>query len=209
MSAKIGCFIMAALFLALGGCSKPDRSAPTISKLNAQLKEKFENPTAHYQLGQIYQQQGDWDKAANEYDLALKFDPVLWDAHAALVKVLRLAGEEQQAAEKARDSMRQASAYPEDSLDLGRAYEKQNIDDYALAAYEQALKLAPKSAVVCKQIGYYYLARNNKEMAKTYFRRSFQLDPYQADVGRELGKMGIRVQVLQPPPPAPKPAPKK
>ena len=46
-------------------------------------------------------------------------------------------------------------------------------------------------------------------MAKTYLRRSFELDPYQADVAAELGKMGIRVQVLPPPKPAAPPAPKK
>lgn len=209
---KLGCFIMMAAVLAVCGCNKPDKSAPTIAKLNAQLKVQFEQPVVHYQLGKIYQQQGDWNKAASEFDLAVKFDPVFWDAQASMIKVLRLAGEEEKSAEYGNNYIKSASGFPEDSLALGRAFEQQNIDDYALKAYEQALKLAPKSPVVNKQLGYYYLNRNKTEMAKTYFRRSFELDPYQADIAGELGKMGIRVQVLQPPPPtkpAAKPAPKK
>jgi tetratricopeptide (TPR) repeat protein len=212
MPAKIGCFIMVALLVVSGGCrTKSDTGAPTVKKLNAQLKQKFENPLAHYQLGKIYQQQGDWNKAASEYALAVQFDPVFWDAQASMIKVLRLAGEEQKADQTANTYIKGASGFAEDSLALGRAFEQQNIDDYALRAYEQALKLAPRSPVIYKQLGYYYLARNNNDMAKTYLTKSFQLDPYQADVAAELGKMGIRVQVLPPPSakPAAKPAPKK
>jgi tetratricopeptide (TPR) repeat protein len=196
----------------LGGCSKPDTGAPTIAKLNAQLKLKFENPVAHYQLGQIYQQQGDWNKAASEYDLAVKFDPVFWDAEAGMIKVLRLAGEEQKSTDTMKLYLKSASGFPEDSLALGSAFERQNLDDCALAAYEQALKMQPKSAAINKKIGHYYLNRNNKDMAKTYFRRSFELDPYQPDVGGELGKMGIIVKVPTDLPvvkPAPAATPKK
>jgi tetratricopeptide (TPR) repeat protein len=212
MSAKIGCFITVAIVLALGGCSKPDTSAPTIAKLNAQLKLRFENPTAHYQLGQIYQQQGDWNKAASEYDLAVKFDPVFWDAEAGMIKVLRLAGEEEKSARTLQLYLRSASLVPEDSLALGSAFERQQLEDCALAAYEQALKMQPKSAAISKRIGYYYLARNNKDMAKTYFIRSFGLDPYQPDIAGELGKMGLIVKTPEALPkaqPAQKPAPKK
>ena len=214
MSAKIVCFIMVAVMVTLVGCQKPDTSAPTIAKLNAQLKQKFENPVVHYQLGQIYQQQGDWNKAASEYDLAVKFDPVFWDAEAGMIKVLRLAGEEDKSAQTLQLYLRSASGFIEDSLALGNAFERQNLDDCALAAYEQALKMKPKSAAINKKIGYYYLARNNKDMAKTYLRRSFELDPYQPDVAGELGKMGLIVKTPEmlpkaQPQPAPKPAPKK
>ena len=210
MPAKIGCFLLAVLIFAAGGCSKPDTSAPTIAKLNAELKLKFEQPLVHYQLGQIYQQQGDWNKSASEYGLATKFDPVFWDAQASMIKVMRLGGEEEKSAQQADIFLKGASGFAEDSLALGRAFDAQSVDDYAIKAYEQALRLAPKSAVITKQIAYYYLNRNNKDMAKTYFRRSLQLDPYQSDIGYELGKMGVKVQVLQPPPkPAAAPAPKK
>jgi len=210
MSAKIGCFITVAVLIALGGCQKPDAGAPTIAKLNAQLKLRFENPVAHYQLGQIYQQQGDWNKAASEYGLALKFDPVYWDAQAGMMKVLRLAGDEQKSAESLKIYLRSASLVPEDSLALAAAFEKQQLDDCALAAYEQALKMRPKSAAIYKKIGYYYLARNNKDMAKTYFIRSFELDPYQPDIGGELGKMGVIVKTPETlPKTQPKPAPAK
>jgi len=46
-----------------------------------------------------------------------------------------------------------------------------------------------------KQIGYYYLSKREQVRAEEYLRRSFQLDPYQAEVAGELGRLGIVVQI--------------
>jgi tetratricopeptide (TPR) repeat protein len=194
----------------LAGCqTRKEVTPPTIEKLNKQISLNFRDSEAHYELGKIYQDKGDYQKATFEYNNALNFDPVNRDAQACMVKSYRLMGDDQQAAEKARIYLQQTSQLPEDSISLGRAFEHEGVSDYALAAYEQALKLAPKSAVPYKQLGYYYLGRKDQNMAVTYFKQSFELDPYQKDVAYELGKLGIRVKVQQAPPPAASPAKKK
>jgi Flp pilus assembly protein TadD len=59
----------------------------------------------------------------------------------------------------------------------------------------QAIHLAPTSAKVHKQLGYYYLSKNDKVRAEEYFKRSFNLDPVQPDVAGELGRLGVEVRI--------------
>jgi Flp pilus assembly protein TadD len=67
-----------------------------------------------------------------------------------------------------------------------------------MRAYQQALRLAPNSARVNKQIGYYYLAKGQNDTAKIYLQRSFQLNPRQPEVAGELGRLGVIIQPVTP-----------
>jgi Flp pilus assembly protein TadD len=78
---------------------------------------------------------------------------------------------------------------------MGVAFEKQGLDDYALKCYQDALKMSPDSPTVNRQLGYYYLLKNKKDLAKEYFIRSFQLNPNQPDVAGELGRLGVAVRI--------------
>ena len=91
--------------------------------------------------------------------------------------------------------MNQAGTSASASLRLGQAFQRELLDDYAVACYQQALGLAPNSAAIHRQIGYYYLSKTDKVRAEGYLRRSFQIDPYQAEVAGVLGRMGVVVQV--------------
>jgi Flp pilus assembly protein TadD len=59
----------------------------------------------------------------------------------------------------------------------------------------QALHLDPTLAKVHKQLGYYYLSKNDKVRAEEYLKRSFQLDPVQPEVAGELGRLGVEVRI--------------
>jgi Flp pilus assembly protein TadD len=59
----------------------------------------------------------------------------------------------------------------------------------------QALRLAPNSARVHRQLGYYYLSKNDKVRGEEYLKRSFQLDPVQPEVAGELGRLGVEVRI--------------
>ena len=159
------------------------------------IERNFENAEAHFELGQLYQADGLWVKAEREYNITLGFDPVHKQAQAARVKVL-LQNDEQAKAELLVDEyIGRASISAADSLRLALALQKQALDDYALRCYQQALRLAPSSAKINRQIGYYYLSRNDKGRAKDYLSRSFQLNPNQPEVAGELGRLGVEVQI--------------
>ncbi len=164
-------------------------------KLLGKLDKKFENPAAHYELGQLYKADGLWTRAEYHYNVALSFKPGYRKAQAAMVKTLMQSGDTAKAELSADIYINQVSASPTESLKLALAFQKQALDDYALSCYQQALRQAPNSPNINRQIGYYYLSKNQKQQAQDYLSRSFQLNPNQPDVAGELGRLGVTVRI--------------
>lgn len=160
-----------------------------------QIDRKYENPRAHYELGKLYHRDGLLDRAEWEYRVAIGFDPVLYPAQAAVVKVLQDMNNLDKSKMAAQMYTDQAAVSAEASMRLGRAFQNEGLDEQALAAFQQAANLAPNSAVVFKQLGYYYLAKGDRVRAEENLRRSIQLDPYQSEVAGELGRLGVMVQI--------------
>ena len=165
------------------------------ASLLKELNSKFENPDAHFELGELYQADGMWSKAEYHYNIALSFAPAHRPAQAAMVRVLQGSGNTGKAKVTADIYINQVSGSAEESLKLGIAFAKQQLDDYSLVCYQQALNLAPTSAKINRQICYYYLAKNDLIRAKEYLVRSFQLDSTQPDVAGELGRLGVAVRM--------------
>ena len=203
------CVLLLTGIIAICGCNSQSRNnLSSVSKervnqqeaaLVAAVERNYGDARAHYALGKYYQETGLLDKAEFEYNIALGFDPVNRDAQAAMVKVLMQKNQHQKAQQYANLYLEQVKIVAEDSLLLGRAFQRECLDDYALRCFEQALCLAPNSAALHKQIGFFYLCRGDKVRAEEYLKRSFQLDPYQPDVACELGKMGVVVTIPQKP----------
>jgi Tfp pilus assembly protein PilF len=163
------------------------------ARLMNEIDRKFESPEAHYELGQLYQNDGLWSKAQYEYNIALSFDPAHRNAQAAIIYVLQAMGDKTKADMTADTYIMQTSGSAEESLKLALAFQKEKLDDLALRTYQQALRLAPNSAKVNRQIGYYYLSKGDKVRAREYLYRSFQLNRKQPDVAGELGRLGVDI----------------
>ena len=195
--------VLTAAFLAgCGGGTKSgdarlSRSAAEARKaeLLTTLGGRYENPEAHYELGRIYHQEGLMERAEFHYNVAMGFDPVHRRAQAAMVKLLKDRRETQRSQIAADMYIKQASTSSDSLMALGRAFQREGLDDYALRSYQQAQSLSPNAAPIHKQLGYFYLRKGDRVRAESYLRRSFEIDPNQADVASELGRMGVRVQV--------------
>jgi tetratricopeptide (TPR) repeat protein len=196
-----------AFLLVLVGCESQEMKAAEaerarklppearMANLQQALEKKFENPEAHFELAQLYQAEGQWAKAEYHYNIALSFDPTKVEAQAAMVKLFIESGDPAKSKNYAETYIRNAGISEIQSLRLAKAFQDQKLDDYAVACYQQALKLAPNSAEANKQVAYYYLNKDDKDRAKEYFVRSFQLDPNQPDVAGELGRLGVEVKI--------------
>ena len=165
------------------------------AQLLKSLDRKFENPDAHYELGRLYHAEGQWSQAEWRYHRALNFDPVHWQAQAAMVKLFIDSHDPDKSKNYADIYINKVSVSPTQSLELALAFQNKRLDKYAMTCFQQALSLAPNSSEVHKKIGYFYLSRNDKERAKEYFTRSFQLDPKQPEVAGELGRLGVEVRI--------------
>jgi len=197
------------LLLVLVGCESQEmkvaeaeriRKLPVEARkanLQQSLDSRFENPVAHYELAQLYHAEGLWSKAEYHYNIALSFDPSNADAKVAMVKLFLDSGDTAKSKIHADIYVNQAGNSDIQSLRLAMAFQKQQLDEYALVCFQQALNLAPSSALINKQVGYYYLNKDDKDRAKEYFVRSFQLDPSQPEVAGELGRLGVEVRIPQ------------
>ncbi len=174
------------------------------TRLLKKIDHRFEDVGAHFELGQLYQADGMWTQAEYEYNTALSFNPSYRPAQAAMVKALIEGGSQTRAEIYSDIYIGQASSSATESLRLGLAFQKQTLDDYALTCYRQALNLAPNSAKVNRQVGYYYLSKNEKDVARSYLKRSFDLDRNQPDVAGELGRLGVAVRIPRKAPESPK-----
>ena len=210
MTAKVQVISVALLLgvLLLAGCSSHGGSESSRvdefgktplerkkAELLKQLDRKFENPDVHFELGQLYHSDGMWAEAEYRYNTALSFDPAHRNSQAAMVKVLADSGDNAKAQLSADIYMNQVCASAEQSLLLAMAFQQQGLDERALACYRQALRLAPNSAKIHRQIGYYYLSRNDNVLAKEYLSRSFQINPNQPEVAGELGRLGVAIRI--------------
>lgn len=163
-------------------------------ELMDQIRQKYESPQAHYELARIYLAQGLWNKAEFEFKVTMDFDPVNRRARSGMVKAILDGGNKARADLTARQLIAKVSNSSKETILLGRAFLDEGLDEFALLSFQQAAQTDIKSAEANKYIGYYYLKKGDKIRAEDFFRRSFQLDPYQADVAGELGKLGVVIQ---------------
>jgi Tfp pilus assembly protein PilF len=195
--------------LLLVGCNSPETNVAGVNQVQPMrpeakkahllklLDRKFENPEAHFELGQLYHAEGSWPKAEYRYNIALSFDPAHAEAQAAMVKLFLDNGDTAKAKTYADTYINQVAGSEIQSLRLAMAFQKQQHDEYTLACYQQAINLSPNSARINKQFGYYYLGKNDNVRAKEYLVHSFQVDPRQPDVAGELGRLGVEVRIPQ------------
>lgn len=201
---RIGMIAVVVVAMVLAGCGDGSRGKDPIAgsaseaqkaKLLKELDARFENPQAHYQLGKLYHQDGLLERAEYHYNTAIGFDATNRPAQAAMIKLLKDRRDPERAQIAAEMYMTQASVSGDALMNLGRAFQREGLDDYALTCYQKAQGVEPNSASVYKQLGYFYLAKGDKVQAESNLRRSFELNPTQAEVAGELGRMGVQVQV--------------
>lgn len=160
-------------------------------KMQEQIDRRYENPEAHYQLGKLYHEEGQLDKADFQYRVALGFDPIHYRAQAGVVKVLSDLQQTEREQIVAEIYISQTAVSAENSIKLGKAFQNEGLGEFAVSCYFQAAGLEPESPKPFRLLGFYYLAEGDEIRAEEHLRRSFELDPYQADVSGALGRMGV------------------
>ena len=201
----LGAVALGTAALGLTGCEIPPGREPVTRPipdkeqyLLSWLDRDFQDPEAHYQLGEYYRSERLWDKARYHLDQALRFAPSFRKAQVALVQMLLDKGDRQAADHVVQGFIRQVSYTPPQAVDLAKAFAGAGLDPYALACFGEATKGSPGSALAFKELGLYYLERNDAAQAKANLIRSFELNPNQPDVARYLGELGAVVEVPRP-----------
>jgi len=203
-----------ALAVLLAGCGETqkgptqDPSVPAGDRkvaLRAAIDQRFENPQAHYELAQIYRDEGLWDQAEYHFDVVTRIAPRHWPARAALVRLLTDRKRPDEVSQAIRTFVREA-ANPAELEQLVKAFRAEGLNEAALEALQVGRGRWPQSALIYKQLGLYYLGQEDTRRAEEYLRQSFAMDHNQPEVAYELGRLGIVIEAPKPktsPPPPP------
>jgi tetratricopeptide (TPR) repeat protein len=190
-------------WVAMAGCQEAVSTQPSATRsipdkerfLLSLVDRDFQDPEAHYQLGEYYHSEKRWDRAQYHLELAINFAPGFRKAQVALVRLFLDKGDRQAADAAVSRFSRQLSNSPQDMVDLAKAFASAGLDSYAQACFAEATKASPDSALVFKELGLYWFRKNDTAKARQYLTRSFQLDPSQPDVAGALGQLGVVVEV--------------
>ena len=201
VAAILACAVM------LAGCNEGNATSPKTDEpepvvyidkragMLQKLDKNFRNSDVHFELGRSYREDGLWTKAEYHFETATRFDPTNRAAQAALTKLLIVGGEKAKADLGAKRYIKQAAYSLKETMKLANAFTGERLEEYAVACYRQAVRIGPESPDGYRELGRYYLSKEDKDTAKEYFKRSFRLDPTQVQVAGELGRLGVIVRV--------------
>ena len=209
LTASLAAFLMVA---GGAGCSTPRRPAPPpnptagslyadgVSAYRAGDRERAiqllsqavrKNPNlamAHSVLGDIYKEQGNFDRAAAQYETLARLDPYAADNHHRLAVSYHFLN-------RLRDAtasyLRAVKLNPRDwrsSMNLGLVYMSLDDNNSAVEYCQRAVNLSPLSAVAHANLGVVYDARGNAAEAEAAYRRSLTIDPTQAGPAMNLAR---------------------
>jgi tetratricopeptide (TPR) repeat protein len=174
--------------------------APTQADKEAKSKSN-QQAEYHFSIAQGYSNEGETDKAIEEYKLALIFDPNSALLHARLSAEFIKKGMLSSAMESAKEAVRQDPNFVDARLILGGLYSAVHENQSAVEEYDRVLKMDPKNeealiykaqvlmedgkvsqaAVALRQytqknqdsvLGFYYLAR--AEQLAGHFKQAVQ-----------------------------------
>jgi tetratricopeptide (TPR) repeat protein len=157
----------------------------------------------HQLLAQLYQRQGEEEKAKEAEQLARFYslstrtpDPVVQameteavDAESYSVRGARFAGRQRykEAEYQFRKVLEYRSGRPQDFANLGAAIGRLNRLDEAVDYFDRALAIDPEHVETLNNYGIALSRQGNQDGAAEYFLRAIETDPNDADAWHNLG----------------------
>lgn len=151
----------------------PDLAA----QYRADAERQPQDPSAHYNLGRLYLQEGALEKAAYEFDLAASLDPQYASAYVMLGRTLRMQGHYDLALAKLALASRwqPESAIP--YIEAGICWDERGFHQQARQQYLKALAVSPHDPDVYNNIGYSFFLEGDYGQAIKQYQKALELAP--------------------------------
>ncbi|MGQ9609365.1 MAG: fused MFS/spermidine synthase [bacterium] len=143
------------------------------------IKENKSDADAHIKLGTVYQNQGQLDKAINEFKKAIEINPNSMLARSSLAYIYESQGRFAEAIEEMKEVARIKPDLPQVYVSLGLLYDRQSMYDNAISEFKKALQLEPNSALALINLGIVYRKKGMIDEAINHFNKvtNTQSDP--------------------------------
>ena len=152
------------------------------------VKKNPNNDRAHYNLGLIYQSQGDFESARQEFSKVVQLNPGYSEAHNSLGTAYANLNQIEKALLHYRRAIDLSPNYARAHYNLGNTLVKMGRYDEAIGAYQKAVQLNPDYIDAYANLGWVYLKRKMLNQAVKALRIALRFDPDHVLANLNLGK---------------------
>lgn len=138
-------------------------------------------------LAGIYRDDGDYSKAADQYEAVTRLDPYWWMNHYNLALCYQFLDRLQAAAASYARALKLNPDDMKSNMNLGLVYLGMGQYDQAAQYGRRAVELDPKSATARANLGVIYDARGEYARAEAAYRQALELDSRQQSTLLNLG----------------------
>jgi spermidine synthase len=153
------------------------------------IKINDKDVDAHVKLGTVYQNQGMFDKAIEEFKKAIGLDPNSMLAHSNLAYIYEGQGMINEAIVEFKELLRIQPNLPQIHVGLGLLYDKQDMTDQAIEEMKKAIQQDPKAPIAMINLGILYRKKGMFDEAVEQFNKLIEMQPNAAAFHGFLGDL--------------------
>ncbi|HEX2914025.1 MAG TPA: tetratricopeptide repeat protein [Chloroflexia bacterium] len=166
-------------------------------ELEKALKMEPRNTQALFELGVVYQEMDELDRALGTFQAVLKLPNTPVDAYNRIANIKFQLDDRQGALDLLRDAVAHNPDNPNLHYFLGNAYRKQKTDGKAIESYIKAIQLDPEMAEPHFNLGMIYLNRRQFNDAILQFREVVRIRPEDHVTYLFLGRAYMRANQVE------------
>jgi Tfp pilus assembly protein PilF len=170
--------------MALVQAEHDEEAAQTFRQL-AQVNPK--HPLAHYSLGVLYDDQGQFEEAIVEFQKALELDPNNVDAQYRLGVLYATQGMDAEAIESLNNVLKSQPNHSATHYNLAVLYEANDHQDQAIHHYRTVIEIDPKHAEALNNLGLIYAKRGMWDVAQERLESAILINPRYFQALNNLG----------------------
>lgn len=141
------------------------------------VRQSPDSSVAHGSLGRAYQEQGQLDKAAAEYEKALRIYPADYKAHYNLGVIYDKQDRLTKAVHHYLRAIEINPAYANAHFNLANVYQRQGLPGKAIGQYHEVIKLDPEDFEARNNLGVLYARQGDLQKAISEWEKVLKIDP--------------------------------
>jgi len=151
------------------------------------LRNTSRNFAAHHNLGVLFEEQDDLERALSHYQAAVAIHPSYAEGHYSLGHLHQRMGDPEAARESYEQALRIRPGYTKARNNLGNVLARLGRHDEAGALLEETLRDAPESAQAHNNLGVTLAGQGKLDEAAARYEQALRIDPGYAEAYNNLG----------------------
>ena len=153
------------------------------------IKKSPGDSLVHNNIGTMYIDKGNYQKAMTYIEEALRLDPFYWDAHFNLATIYNKRGEYDKAIEELKTVLDLKPNFFRAYVNLGNIYRETGYVDKAIEAYKKAMEIDKKSGDPHYNLALLLNSKGLVDDALKEYKEAIRLDPTLAKAYNNLGNI--------------------